>query len=131
MNARRSVRDRRWVDEEHCREQRDHKPRPGGSDGPDGSDSPLSPDSDELLEKLLIAMCILLLESWANNMTNYPIINQRTLPKASRRGPMGLVPPRREASELPLPNAHEAVVYKTAGAYSWTTGGAAPPTSMS
>jgi hypothetical protein len=30
---------------------------------------------------------------------------------------MGLAPPRREASELPLPNAHEVVVYKTAGAY--------------
>jgi hypothetical protein len=52
-----------------------------------------------------------------NNVTNYPIISQRTLPKASRRGPMGLVPPRRDASELPLPNAHEAVVYKAAGSY--------------
>ena len=52
-----------------------------------------------------------------NNVTNYPIISQRTLPKASRRGPMGLVPPRRAASELPLPNAHEAVVYKAAGSY--------------
>lgn len=50
-------------------------------------------------------------------MTNYPIVDQRSLSKASRRGPMGLVPPRREASELPLPNAHEAVVYKTAGTY--------------
>ena len=50
-------------------------------------------------------------------MTDYPIISQRALPKASRRGLMGLVPPRREANELPLPNAHEAVVYKTAGAY--------------
>jgi hypothetical protein len=50
-------------------------------------------------------------------MANYPIIDQRSLPKASRRGPMGLVAPRREASELPLPNAHEVVVYKTAGAY--------------
>jgi hypothetical protein len=50
-------------------------------------------------------------------MTNYPIIDQRSLRKASRRGPMGLVPPRREASELPLPNAHEVVVYKTAGTY--------------
>ena len=47
---------RRWVDEKHCREQRDHKPRPGGSDGPDGSGAPLSADADELLEKLLIAM---------------------------------------------------------------------------
>jgi multidrug efflux pump subunit AcrA (membrane-fusion protein) len=50
-------------------------------------------------------------------MTNYPIISQRAVPKASRRGPMGLVPPRRAASELPLPNAHEAVVYKAAGSY--------------
>ena len=50
-------------------------------------------------------------------MSNYPIIEQRTLLKSSRRGPMGLVPPRRDASELPLPNAHEAVVYKTAGTY--------------
>jgi hypothetical protein len=50
-------------------------------------------------------------------MANYPIVNQRALPKAGRRGPLGLVPPRREASELPLPNAHEVVVYKTAGTY--------------
>ena len=50
-------------------------------------------------------------------MTDYPIISQRTLPKASRRGPMGIVAPRRDASELPLPNAHEAVVYKAAGTY--------------
>jgi hypothetical protein len=50
-------------------------------------------------------------------MANYPIISQRNLPKASRRGPMKLVPPRRDASELPLPNAHEAVVYKAAGSY--------------
>jgi len=50
-------------------------------------------------------------------MTDYPIIKQRSLPKASRRGPLGLVPPRRDASELPLPNPHEAVVYKSAGRY--------------
>jgi hypothetical protein len=50
-------------------------------------------------------------------MANYPIIDQRALPKASRRGLMGLASPRREASELPLPNAHEVVVYKTAGVY--------------
>ncbi|HEU5392884.1 MAG TPA: hypothetical protein VFV73_44050 [Streptosporangiaceae bacterium] len=50
-------------------------------------------------------------------MASYPIISQRNLPKASRRGPMGIVPPRRDASELPLPNAHEAVVYKAAGSY--------------
>ena len=50
-------------------------------------------------------------------MASYPIIDQKSLPKASRRGPMGLVPPRRDAGELPMPNAHEVVVYKTAGAY--------------
>lgn len=50
-------------------------------------------------------------------MTDYPIISQRSLPKASRRGLKGIMPARREASELPLPNAHEAVVYKTAGSY--------------
>jgi hypothetical protein len=50
-------------------------------------------------------------------MTMYPIISQRSLPKANRRGPMGLVSPRRAAGELPLPNPHEAVVYKTAGSY--------------
>lgn len=50
-------------------------------------------------------------------MADYPIIDQRFLPRASRRGPMGLVPPRREASELPMPNAHEVVVYKTEGTY--------------
>jgi hypothetical protein len=50
-------------------------------------------------------------------MTDYPIIEQRSLARASRRGPMGLVPPRRDASELPLPNPHEVVVYKSAGRY--------------
>jgi hypothetical protein len=50
-------------------------------------------------------------------MPDYPIISQRALPKASRRGPRGIMPARRDASELPLPNAHEAVVYKTAGSY--------------
>jgi hypothetical protein len=50
-------------------------------------------------------------------MADYPIIDQRSLPRASRRGPMGLAPPRREASELPMPNAHEVVVYKTEGTY--------------
>jgi hypothetical protein len=50
-------------------------------------------------------------------MTNYPIIDQRSLPKAGRRGPWGIAGPRRETSELPLPNAHEAVVYKTSGTY--------------
>lgn len=50
-------------------------------------------------------------------MTSYPIIDQQPLRKASRRGPMGMMPPRREASELPLPNPHEAVVYKAGGSY--------------
>src|SRR5438105_12952684 len=50
-------------------------------------------------------------------MTNYPIIDQRSLAKAPRRGPMGLASPRRQPGDLPLPNAHEAVVYKAAGKY--------------
>lgn len=50
-------------------------------------------------------------------MTDYPIISQRSLPKASRRGPRGIMPARRDATELPMPNAHEAVVYKSAGSY--------------
>jgi hypothetical protein len=50
-------------------------------------------------------------------MTDYPIISQRSLPKVSRRGLGGIMSARREASELPLPNAHEAVVYKTGGTY--------------
>lgn len=51
-------------------------------------------------------------------MSDYPIIDQRSLPKVSRRrGLGGLMPPRRDASEFPLPNAHEVVVYKTAGTY--------------
>ena len=40
----------RWVDEEHRRGKRDRNP------GDDGSDPPLSPEFDELLEKLLNAM---------------------------------------------------------------------------
>ena len=56
-------------------------------------------------------------------MTDYPIISQRSLPKASRRGLKGIMPARREVSELPLPNAHEAVVYKTAGRYIVDDGG--------
>jgi hypothetical protein len=50
-------------------------------------------------------------------MANYPIIEQKSLRKASRRGPLRLASPRRGDSELPLPNAHEVVVYKTAGTY--------------
>jgi hypothetical protein len=50
-------------------------------------------------------------------MTDYPIISQRTLPKASRRGPGGILSARRDARELPLANAHEVVVYKSGGSY--------------
>jgi hypothetical protein len=50
-------------------------------------------------------------------MTDYPIISQRSLPKAGRRGVKGILPARREASDLPLPNAHEVVVYKSVGSY--------------
>lgn len=50
-------------------------------------------------------------------MTDYPILSQRSLPKVERRGLRGILPPRRNASDLPLPNAHEAVVYKHGGRY--------------
>jgi len=50
-------------------------------------------------------------------MTNYPIISQSALQKAKRGRPWGIGPARREASDLPQPSAHEAVVYKSGGAY--------------
>jgi hypothetical protein len=50
-------------------------------------------------------------------MADYPIIEQKSLPKAGRRGPLGLASPRRQDGEMPMPNAHEVVVYKTAGMY--------------
>jgi hypothetical protein len=50
-------------------------------------------------------------------MTDYPIISQRSLLKVGRRGIGGILPARREASDLPLPKPHEALVYKTGGSY--------------
>jgi len=50
-------------------------------------------------------------------MTNYPIIDQRSLPKAQRGGPWGLGPRTRPVGDIPLPNAHEVVVYKSGGVY--------------
>ena len=50
-------------------------------------------------------------------MSNYPIIEQRSLPKAQRGAPWGIGPRSRTASDIPLPNAHEAVVYKSSGGY--------------
>jgi len=50
-------------------------------------------------------------------VTSYPIISQRVLPAADRGGLWGLGARRRSASELPLPNPHEAVVYKSGGNY--------------
>jgi hypothetical protein len=50
-------------------------------------------------------------------MTSYPIISQRVLPAADRGGLWGLGGRRRPAGELPLPNPHEAVVYKSGGGY--------------
>jgi hypothetical protein len=50
-------------------------------------------------------------------MSNYPIIEQRSLAKAERGKPWGIGPRTRAASDLPLPNAHEAVVYKSGGRY--------------
>jgi hypothetical protein len=50
-------------------------------------------------------------------MGNYPIIEQRSLPKAQRGAPWGIGFRSRSASDIPLPNAHEAVVYKSGGSY--------------
>lgn len=50
-------------------------------------------------------------------MTDYPIIDQRSLPKAERGGRWGIGSRSRSSSDLPLPNAHEAVVYKSGGIY--------------
>lgn len=50
-------------------------------------------------------------------MSNYPIIEQRSLPKAQRGAPWGIGPRSRTARDIPLPNAHEAVVYKSSGGY--------------
>jgi hypothetical protein len=50
-------------------------------------------------------------------VANYPIIEQRSLVRAQRSGPWGIGPRSRAASDVPLPNAHEAVVYKSGGGY--------------
>jgi hypothetical protein len=50
-------------------------------------------------------------------MASYPIIEQRSLAKAAKTGPWGLGGRNRPSSELPLPNAHEVVVYKSGGRY--------------
>jgi hypothetical protein len=48
-------------------------------------------------------------------VVNYPIIEQRSLPKAQRGAPWGIGPRSRASSDIPLPNAHEVVVYKSGG----------------
>jgi hypothetical protein len=60
---------------------------------------------------------ILITESWGKSVGNYPIIEQRSLPKAQRGALWGIGPRTRTASDIPLPNAHEAVVYKSGGSY--------------
>lgn len=50
-------------------------------------------------------------------MTSYPVIEQRSLPKAPRGGPWGLGFRARQLSDLPLPNAHEVVIYKSGNSY--------------
>lgn len=47
-------------------------------------------------------------------MADYPIINQRSLPKAER-GRFGFR--SRSADDIPLPSPHESVVYKSGGVY--------------
>jgi hypothetical protein len=54
---------------------------------------------------------------WGESVSNYPIIEQRSLPKAQRGGPWGIGPRSRAADAIPLPNAHEAVVFKSGGDY--------------
>lgn len=50
-------------------------------------------------------------------MASYPVIEQKSLPTAPRGGPWGLGFRARQLSALPLPNAHEAVVYKSGNRY--------------
>lgn len=50
-------------------------------------------------------------------MASYPVIEQKSLPKAPRGGPWGIGFRTRQLSDLPLPNAHEAVVYKSGNSY--------------
>lgn len=50
-------------------------------------------------------------------MANYPIINQRSLPKAERGRPWGLGPRSRPTGDIPLPSAHEILVFKSGGVY--------------
>lgn len=47
----------------------------------------------------------------------YPVTDQRSLREAPRRGPWSMGRPRRDADELPLPGAHETLVYKFGGRY--------------
>ena len=78
--------------------------------------------SESLLETFLSACthperCQFPHSRWADAMTSYPIISQRVLAAADRGGLLGLGARRRPTSELPLPNPHEAVVYKSGGDY--------------
>lgn len=50
-------------------------------------------------------------------MADYPIIDQKSLPKAQRGGLLSLGSRSRPPSDLPLPNPHEIVVYKSGGSY--------------
>ena len=50
-------------------------------------------------------------------MASYPIIDQKSLPKAQRGGLLNMLARTRPTSDLPLPNAHETVVYKSGGSY--------------
>jgi len=60
---------------------------------------------------------ILRTENWGKSVANYPIIDQQSLVRAQRSGPWGIGPRSRAAGDIPLPNAHEAVVYKSGGSY--------------
>jgi len=50
-------------------------------------------------------------------VANYPIIEERFLPKVLRGGPWGLSSPHRSASDVPRLRAHEILVYRWGGSY--------------
>lgn len=52
----------------------------------------------------------------------YPVVVQRPLAQTRKRGPLGLLPRKREAHELPTVSAHEVMVYRVDGKYHLDTG---------
>jgi hypothetical protein len=52
----------------------------------------------------------------------YPVVVQRPLAEPRKRGPLGLLPRKREKHELPTVSAHEVMVYRVEGQYHLDTG---------